>query len=49
MISARKFVCTSIFDGEPKASDFEIQNEELPALSDGGNFPFNLKGFVNNN
>lgn len=38
MVTARKFVCSSIFDGEPKSSDFEIQEEELPALSDGGNF-----------
>lgn len=35
-MKARKFVCASIFDGEPKQSDFELQTEELPALQDGG-------------
>lgn len=43
MVSARKFVCTSLFDGEPKLSDFEIQCEELPELCDGGNFLLNNK------
>lgn len=38
MVNARKFICTSIFDGEPKSSDFEIKYEELPELRDGGNF-----------
>lgn len=36
MVKARKFICTTVFDGEPKQSDFELQNEELPQLNDGG-------------
>ncbi|XP_055297766.1 prostaglandin reductase 1-like [Sitodiplosis mosellana] len=35
MVKARKFVFASIFDGEPKQSDFELQFEELPTLEDG--------------
>lgn len=37
MVKARKFIGASIFDGEPKKSDFELQTEELPTLKDGGN------------
>lgn len=48
MVIARKFVCTSIFDGEPKPKDFEIQYEELPELGDGGKLQFNLIKFANN-
>lgn len=37
MKKAKKFVCTSIFNGEPKLSDFQLKTEELPKLEDGGN------------
>lgn len=33
---ARKYVLTKHFQGEPKKSDFEIVQEELPELKDGG-------------
>lgn len=36
MVVARKFVCVSKFDGEPKHTDFEMQSEELPELIEGG-------------
>lgn len=37
MVKAQKFICTSIFDGEPKLSDFDLQTEVLPALNESGN------------
>lgn len=36
MVKARKYVYVKPFDGLPKKTDFEIQEEELPALNDGG-------------
>lgn len=36
MVNASKFVYAAAFDGEPKQSDFQLQTENLPALSDGG-------------
>lgn len=47
MVNARKLICSSIFDGEPKHLDFEIKYEELPELRDGGNFLSNLTKFAN--
>lgn len=37
MVKARKFICASIFDGEPKLSDFDLQAEDLPELNESGN------------
>lgn len=36
MIKAKKFILASMFDGEPKLSDFELKFEELPELGDHG-------------
>lgn len=36
MVKAKQIILSSIFDGEPKTSDFELKFEELPDLSDGG-------------
>jgi prostaglandin reductase 1 len=35
MVKAKKFIYASAFKGEPKLSDFELVEEELPALKDG--------------
>ncbi|XP_047109588.1 prostaglandin reductase 1-like [Schistocerca piceifrons] len=35
MPKARKIVIASLFEGEPKITDFKIETEELPALQDG--------------
>ncbi|XP_013193232.2 prostaglandin reductase 1 [Amyelois transitella] len=34
-VKARKYVLTKYFEGEPKKSDFQIVEEELPELKDG--------------
>lgn len=36
MVRARKYVVVSPFKGEPKKSDFSIEEEELPSLRDDG-------------
>nr|CAD7423225.1 unnamed protein product [Timema monikensis] len=36
MVKSKKIVIAKQFDGEPKESDFEIIEEELPPLKDGG-------------
>ena len=38
MVKARKFILAKNFVGEPKESDFEIVEEDLPALQDDGNY-----------
>ncbi|CAH1785498.1 unnamed protein product [Owenia fusiformis] len=35
MVKAKKFILKAPFDGFPKRSDFELQEEDLPALKDG--------------
>ena len=35
-IRAQKYILTKYFVGEPKKNDFEIIEEELPGLKDGG-------------
>ncbi|XP_059048573.1 prostaglandin reductase 1-like [Achroia grisella] len=35
MVKARKYVVTKIFQGQPKRSDYELVEEELPPLKDG--------------
>lgn len=37
-IRAQKYILTKYFVGEPKKSDFEIVEEELPELKDGGQY-----------
>lgn len=37
-IQAQKYVLTKQFQGEPKKSDFQIVEETLPDLQDGGKF-----------
>lgn len=34
-VRAKKFIQASPFKGEPKLSDFEVLEEDLPALKDG--------------
>lgn len=36
MVKAKKFVYTTPFVGEPKVTDFELVEEELPAVGDNG-------------
>ena len=35
MVKAKKFVLVKMFEGEPTHNNFELQEEELPALKDG--------------
>lgn len=34
-VRAKKFIYASAFKGEPKLSDFQLVEEDLPALKDG--------------
>lgn len=36
MVKAQKFIYNKRFVGEPKLTDFTLEEEELPALKDGG-------------
>lgn len=36
MVLAKKFLYVKRFFGEPKDSDFELVEEELPGIKDGG-------------
>lgn len=36
MVKAQKFIYNKRFVGEPKLTDFTLEEEELPALMDGG-------------
>ena len=36
MTTARKYVLETLFQGNPKKSDFKIVEETLPAIQDGG-------------
>ena len=36
MVGAKKFMNVSRFSGEPKLTDFKLEEEQLPALKDGG-------------
>lgn len=36
MVKAKKYVVVNPFVGEPKKSDFQIVEEELPALQENG-------------
>lgn len=36
MVKAQKFIYNTRFVGEPKLSDFTLEEEELPDLNDGG-------------
>lgn len=36
MVKAQKFIYAKRFVGEPKTSDFQLVDEELPALKDNG-------------
>lgn len=38
MVKAKKFVYVKRFEGEPKLTDFELVEEDLPALQNGGKF-----------
>lgn len=37
MVKAKKFLYVKRFDGEPKNSDFQLVDEDLPDIKDGGN------------
>ena len=37
MVVAKKWVLKQHFVGEPKEEDLQLEEEELPALQDGGN------------
>lgn len=43
MVKARKFIQAQKFVGEPKLTDFELQDEELAALNDGGEYEFDFR------
>lgn len=36
MVKAHRFVYAKKFEGEPKLTDFTLEEEELPALNEGG-------------
>lgn len=36
MVKTKKFIYAKAFVGEPKESDFQLVEQELPALKDGG-------------
>lgn len=36
MVRAKKYVFKKYFEGEPKATDFLLEEEELPDIKDGG-------------
>lgn len=36
MVKAKRYVLVKRFDGFPKQDDLKIEEEELPALKDGG-------------
>jgi NADPH-dependent curcumin reductase CurA len=38
MVIAKKFIYASRFHGEPKLDNFRLEEEDLPALQDGGNY-----------
>lgn len=38
MVMAKKIIYVSRFHGEPKLDNFQLEEEELPALKDGGNY-----------
>lgn len=38
MVKTKKFILENHFVGEPKESDFQLVEEDLPALKDRGNF-----------
>lgn len=42
MVTAKKYVITQYFKGEPKRSDLTLVEEELPALNDGGKYIQNI-------
>lgn len=42
MVKAQKFIYAKEFDGEPKLTDFELQDEELPDINDGGKYAFDF-------
>lgn len=37
MVVAKKFIYANRFVGEPKLNDFNLEEETLPAIKDGGN------------
>jgi hypothetical protein len=45
MVKAKKFVYAAAFVGEPKLSDLQLVEEELPALTDGGEFEISYETF----
>lgn len=45
MVVAKKFIYAKRFVGEPKPSDFTLEEETLPALKDGGAFNEYLNQF----
>lgn len=38
MVKAKKFIYKTPFVGEPKVSDFELVDEDLPELKENGSF-----------
>jgi prostaglandin reductase 1 len=38
MVKTKKFILAKHFDGEPKESDLNLVEEDLPPLKDRGNF-----------
>jgi hypothetical protein len=40
VVVAKKFVYIRRFDGEPKPTDFRLEEETLTDLKDGGNFAY---------
>lgn len=49
MVKAKKFIYAKRFDGEPKLSDFELIEEELPSLKDGGKIFYTFFFFESKN
>lgn len=47
MVQAKKFIYAKRFEGMPKISDFTLEEETLPELSDGGLFIKVLQHFWN--
>ena len=49
MFKAKKFVYSKRFDGLPKLTDFQLVEEELPELQDGGGPNYHLQYYKDEN
>ena len=43
MVKAKKYILAKQFDGEPKASDIKLEEEELPPLKENGKYIISIK------